>query len=59
MDYKTIRKTRHDKNLTQVEVARTVGVSLNAYVKWEQGVGSPSEENLQKLKEVLGVKGKE
>ena len=38
---------------TQVEMAKAVGVSLQAYRWWEQGVSNPKPENLIKLKFVL------
>lgn len=59
MNYEAMRKARDKKEMTQIEVARLVGVSINTYRNWEQGGSNPTEENLQKLKEVLGVKGRE
>jgi transcriptional regulator with XRE-family HTH domain len=53
---KKLKETRLDRGMTQVEVARDVGVSLNTYVKWEQGVMNPSPENAKKLKQVLKIK---
>ena len=52
---KNLKELRLDRGFTQVELARKVGVSLNAYVKWEQGVMNPNEENEKKLKEVLKI----
>ena len=54
MDKETIRKLRLKKGLTQVEVAMAVGVSAMAYRNWEMGANKPTEENLEKLKQVLG-----
>jgi len=51
-----LKEIRLDRGMTQVQVARTVGVSLNTYVKWEQNVMKPNEENMKKLKEVLKIK---
>jgi transcriptional regulator with XRE-family HTH domain len=51
-----IKDLRKKKGLTQCEIAAKVGVSLGAYLMWERNVGKPNEENLKKLKEVLGVK---
>ena len=50
-----LKQIRLDQGKTQVEVAREVGVTLNAYIKWEQGVASPNEKNLVKLKKVLNI----
>lgn len=48
-----LREIRKSLGLAQHEVAREVGVSLNAYIRWEQGVGRPNKENEKKLREVL------
>lgn len=53
MDLLNLRKIA---GLTQVEVAVKVGVSLTSYQLWEKGVSKPNEENLKKLKDVLGVR---
>lgn len=51
----TIKERRETLNLTQVEVARAVGVSLTAYRLWEYGLHDRmTEENRKKLEEVLG-----
>lgn len=51
-----LKEIREAKGLTQVQVAVAVGCSLTSYRLWESGVMKPTEENLKKLKEVLGVK---
>ena len=51
-----IKELRKELGLTQVEVAKQVGVSLSAYLLWERGVSNPTPENLEKLKKVLQVK---
>lgn len=50
-----IKKLRLAKGLTQMQVAKAVGVSLTALRVWEGGASNPTPENLEKLKEVLGV----
>lgn len=47
MNYKELRL---QKGLSQVKAARTVGVTLGTWLKWEYGVGSPNEENASKIK---------
>ena len=37
----TVRKYRKIKNLTQVELAKSIGVSMQAVSKWETDVGLP------------------
>ncbi len=53
-----IKKLRKEKNMSQVEVAIAVGVSIVSFQLWERGATTPSDENLKKLKEVLGYEGK-
>lgn len=50
-----IEERRKELGMTQVEVARGVGVSLQAYILWEKRVNNPKTENMIKLKEVLQV----
>ena len=51
-----LKKIRTDLGMTQVEVAKKVGVSLSTYLLWERGAGKPNEENMKKLKKVLKLK---
>ena len=51
-----INTKRKELKLTQVDVARAVGVSLVGFRNWENGGGKPTPENLKKLKKVLGCK---
>lgn len=57
--FKDLEKTRKDKGLSQIEVAKKIGVSANTYRNWEYGANEPNEENLIKLIEVLGNGGGE
>ena len=52
---KNLKKIREQNGLTQMEVARKVGVSLTGYRLWENDVSQPNPENLKKLKKVLGI----
>jgi transcriptional regulator with XRE-family HTH domain len=49
-----IREARNKKDMTQIQVASAVGVSVAAYRLWEAGGGNPLPENEVKLIEVLG-----
>lgn len=51
-----LKQRRKELGLTQIEVAKRVGVALMTYQLWEKGVGQPKPENLEKLNKVLGVK---
>ena len=50
-----IRKKRKDKNLTQKELAKDLGVSDKAISKWERGICCPDISLLKELSSILGV----
>lgn len=47
---------RQRKNLTQAEVARRAGTTVNHYAKIERGEVVPSLKTLEKIVKALGVK---
>lgn len=50
-----IKDLRTDKQLTQEEVARLVGVSTRHYVRWERGTSLPYWRNIERLAEAFDV----
>lgn len=46
---------RKELGLRQTDVARMVGVSIQAYRWWALGVSNPTPENQKRLEEVLGL----
>jgi len=50
-----LKQIRIEKGLTQMQLAASVGVSLNTIIKWENGAGKPSDENQKRLDEVLNI----
>ena len=50
-----IKKLRTEKNLTQIKLAKAVGVSITTIRLWEEGVTTPNGENYIKLCAALGV----
>lgn len=52
--FKDLEKARKEKGLSQIEVAKKIGVSANTYRNWEYGANEPNEENLIKLLRVFG-----
>lgn len=49
-----IKEQRIEKQLTQADVARHCGVSVNAYQRWEDGTAKQiRDENYRKLEELL------
>lgn len=53
MNLEKLKEEREKLGLSQVKIAKAVGVSRNAYSMWENGCSIPSEKNMQKLMEVL------
>lgn len=52
---KDLKKMRVDAAMTQFDLARAVGVSVNTIIKWENEVSKPSDENMNKLKEIFNI----
>ena len=50
-----IRALRQGKNLTQRQLADTIGVSDKAVSKWERGCGAPDISLLPRLSQALGT----
>ena len=44
-----LKVMRQKYNLTQMNIAKAIGVSINTIAKWENNVSTPSEDNLKKL----------
>ena len=51
-----LKEIRISKGMTQVDLAKLMGVTMNSIARWEQGANKPSEENMDKLKKVLEIK---
>lgn len=52
---KDLKKMRLDAEMTQFDLAKAMKVSVNTIVKWENEVSRPSDENLNKLKELFNI----
>ncbi len=53
-----LKAFRVKHGLSQVKMAKAIGVCLGTYLTWERGVGRPTPENMARLKAVLdGKKG--
>lgn len=50
-----LKKERLRMEMTQIELANKVGVSLAGYRLWETGGGNPSPKNMKILIMVLGL----
>lgn len=53
LDLEKLRELRTQKGLSQMKVAKECGVTLNAYIKWENGVARPRDEHYTKLEKLL------
>ncbi len=51
-----LKQVRHQKNLTQLQLAEKAGINSNYYSKIERGELKPSVETLEKIIKALGVK---
>ena len=51
-----LKDIRIRKGMTQTDLAKLIGVTMNSIARWEQGANRPSEENMDKLKEMLEIK---
>lgn len=52
---RTIRQARIARDLTQVELARALGVTQSAVGQWESGRTRPDPSHFQAISRVLGV----
>lgn len=50
-----LKKLRKKARLTQVDIARKLGISQQAYASWERGIKKPTQENLVKIAQILNV----
>ena len=53
----TLKEYRIKNNLSQVNMAQILGVSINSYINWERGVMRPNKENQAKIDELLKKEG--
>ena len=54
-----IRELRTRSNLTQADLGKLVGVSMQAVSKWENGTAEPSTSNLLALAKLFNVSAEE
>lgn len=50
-----LKQLRNDRGLTQLDVARLLGVERSTYVKYERGQSDPSTATLVRLADYFGV----
>ena len=50
-----LKQKREELGLEQQELAERIGVSTQAYFKWEKGLSKPTKANIAKLEKVLKV----
>ena len=52
---KLLKKTREDKNMSKIEVAKLFGWSPMYYGRFENGYLNPSNNNIKKFSEFIGL----
>ena len=52
---KDLKKMRVQAKMTQFDLAKAVGVSVNTIIKWENEVSKPNRENYEKLKKLFYI----
>ncbi len=50
-----LKELRKQSHLTQVELAKRLGIGQSSYADWERGKKNPTQENLIKLAQILNV----
>ena len=50
-----LKELRKQAHLTQVELAKRLGLGQSSYADWERGKKNPTQENLIKLAQILNV----
>lgn len=50
-----LKEARYNINLSQTEVAESIGVTKQTYLKWENGTTEPKASQVAKLAQVLRV----
>lgn len=53
---KKIEQLRKEKNMTQEQLAKEMGVGQAVVSKWENEIASPTADKLPKLAKVLGCR---
>lgn len=53
LELENLKELRKAKGLSQMKVAREVGVNINTYIRWENCCSNPTEENLAKLEKIF------
>lgn len=56
MDFgKNLKRIRVESNLTQMEIAKKLNVSLKTVSHWESNYTEPNLQMLKKIKEILNI----
>ena len=50
-----LKELRKQAHLTQVELAKRLGIGQSSYADWERGKKNPTQENLIRLAQILDV----
>ena len=50
-----LKELRKQAHLTQVELAKRLGIGQSSYADWDRGKKKPTQENLVKIAQILNV----
>lgn len=50
-----LKELRKEGHLTQVELAKRLGIGQSSYADWERGMKNPTQENLIKIAQFFNV----
>lgn len=53
MDKEKLKRVRIVNGMTQDEMAKFIGVSVNTYINWEIGVNGPSDLNEYRIEQAF------
>ena len=54
-----LKELRKKKRLTQMDAASLCDVSLTAWILWERGINTPTDENAEKIEKLKLLPDKE
>ena len=55
MFQENLRRAREKNNFSQKEIAQKLGISQQAYAKWELGITAPRQKRLEEISQILNI----
>ena len=54
MNGKNIKKYRDDNGISQIELAKKLGIARSTLARWEKNITSPRDDDYDRLREIMG-----